>query len=142
MAIFVIKKIKPRKFSLNSRINKIMKLKKRKLSILTKTISLVLLYSICLYECCFGSDFLPNQIVRNSVFSQTFGKYTTDLTALAAQGKIRPTANLDNEVNRLIQILASERSRQPVVLDDKRRSRTRSLNFLHCESLPEMFRQT
>ena len=95
-----------------------MKLKKHTTSFLTKTISLVLLYSFIFTNALTIQIFAQSNSPKSSN-SQNFGKFTTDLTALAAQGKIRPAADLNNEVNRLIQMLASSNLRQPVVLDDK-----------------------
>lgn len=50
--------------------------------------------------------------------SQTLSKYTTDLTALAAQGRIDPLIGREKEVERTIQILARRRKNNPLFVGE------------------------
>src|SRR5258706_8964460 len=50
--------------------------------------------------------------------SSATAKYTTDLTQLGREGRLRENLNFENETARLIKVLAEGGIRQPVIVDE------------------------
>ncbi|HNU08722.1 MAG TPA: MmgE/PrpD family protein, partial [Pyrinomonadaceae bacterium] len=89
--------------------------KSNKFNPATKTAAFVLLLALML-----------TNVVSLNVYAQTstqqkttglLAKYTTDLTALAKNNEIRPSASFDREVDRLATALSEGGQQQPVILD-------------------------
>jgi ATP-dependent Clp protease ATP-binding subunit ClpA len=59
----------------------------------------------------FGSEFNGND-------SATSASYTTDLTQLGREGRLRQSPNFETEINKVLEVLAKGGSRQPVVVDE------------------------
>ena len=95
-----------------------MKSNKQKSSFLTKMLSAVLIYSFVLTNM-FAIQVFANTTNQNVGTSPTLTQYTTDLTELARNGRLRLNANFESETNRLIKMLATGGLRQPVILDEK-----------------------
>src|SRR5688500_507309 len=49
--------------------------------------------------------------------SSATAKYTTDLTQLGREGRLRENLSFENEIMRLIKVLAEGGMRQPVIVD-------------------------
>ena len=95
-----------------------MKSNQQKFSFLTKTLSVVLLYSF-IFTNIFAVRIFADTTAENAVKSPTLTKYTTDLTELARQNRLRVNANFADETTRLIKMLTSGGLQQPVILDEK-----------------------
>ena len=95
-----------------------MKPNKQTSSFLPKTLSAVLIYSFILTNM-FAIQVFANTTNQNVEISTSLKKYTTDLTELARQNRLRVNPNFENETNRLIKVLATGGLRQPVILDEK-----------------------
>src|SRR5687768_4349467 len=52
--------------------------------------------------------------------SSAIAKYTTDLTQLGREGRLRENLSFENETMRLIKVLAEGGMRQPVIVDEDR----------------------
>ena len=80
-----------------------------------KTISLCLIAAFVLTNVLavhiFGSEFHGND-------SAASASYTTDLTQLGREGRLRQSPNFETEVNKVLEVLAKGGSRQPVVVDE------------------------
>ena len=66
----------------------------------------------------FAVEALRGSKVNVPVISTVTAKYTTDLTKLGREGRIRETLNFETETARLVKVLAEGGVRQPVVVDE------------------------
>ncbi|MBK6724932.1 MAG: S8 family serine peptidase [Acidobacteria bacterium] len=66
----------------------------------------------------FAVETLRGSKVNNPVVSTVTAKYTTDLTKLGREGRIRETLNFETETARLVKVLAEGGVRQPVVVNE------------------------
>ncbi|HEX2640010.1 MAG TPA: S8 family serine peptidase, partial [Pyrinomonadaceae bacterium] len=95
-----------------------MKLSQNKTSFLKKTISLALLCSFAF------SNFIAVEALAATASqpaSETFSTatFTTDLTQLGRDGRLRENLNFENETMGLLKVLAGGDVRQPVLVDEK-----------------------
>ena len=83
-------------------------------STIRAAVSLILVLSIVLTNAISAFAALTPQSVINASATT---KYTTDLTQLGRQGRLRENLNFENETARLIKVLAEGGIRQPVIVD-------------------------
>ena len=57
---------------------------------------------------------------KTAAHSSASAKYTTDLTQLGREGRLREDSSYDSETARLIKVLAQGERRQPVILDENK----------------------
>ncbi|MGB7209446.1 MAG: hypothetical protein WBD27_12350, partial [Pyrinomonadaceae bacterium] len=95
-----------------------MRLLTKNSSILSKAISLTLLYSFILTNIVAVGAFAANNNQTSSNSSAT-SRFTTDLTQLGRDGRLRENLNLEADTLRLIKVLAGGGQRQPVIVDEK-----------------------
>ena len=90
----------------------------RNTSILSKAISLTLLYSFFFTNIVAVGAFAANRSETSSN-SPAVTRFTTDLTQLGRDGRLRENLSLESDTLRLIKVLAGGGQRQPVILDEK-----------------------
>ena len=95
-----------------------MRLLTKNSSILSKAISLTLLYSFIFTNIVAVGAFAANKNESPSNSSAT-ARFTTDLTQLGRDGRLRENLSLENDTLRLIKVLAGGGQRQPVIVDQK-----------------------
>src|SRR5687768_2458368 len=64
------------------------------------------------------SNALAIDVLRTAPTGSPMAKYTTDLTQLGREGRLREDLSFENETARLIEVLAEGGARQPVLVDD------------------------
>ena len=87
-------------------------------SILSRAISLTLLYSFIFTNIVAVGAFASSKTESPSNSSAT-ARFTTDLTQLGRDGRLRENLNLEADTLRLIKVLAGGGQRQPVIVDEK-----------------------
>ena len=93
---------------------------KQHFSKISKTVSFLILFSFVLTNTFVAqsySDRNANLTQKSSNQYPTLTKYTTDLTALARDGKLSANTNFAREVDLLIKSLSNGGLRQSVILD-------------------------
>ncbi|MEK7856830.1 MAG: hypothetical protein AAB288_12125, partial [Acidobacteriota bacterium] len=95
-----------------------MNLSAKKTSILKRAMSLALLYSFVFTNIAAVGAFASNRNETPSAAS-AITSFTTDLTQLGRDGRLRENLNLENETIRLMQVLVGGGKRQPVIVDEK-----------------------
>ncbi len=95
-----------------------MRLSLKNIVILKKAISLALLYSFTFTNLAAVRAF-ASDTNETPAYSTPTTRFTTDLTQLGRQGRLRENLNFENETNRLIKVLAGSGIRQPVLLDER-----------------------
>jgi ATP-dependent Clp protease ATP-binding subunit ClpB len=65
---------------------------------------------------------------------QALSKYGRDLTALARQGKLDPVIGRDDEIRRVVQVLARRTKNNPVFIGDPGVGKTAIVEGSHSES--------
>ena len=80
--------------------------------------SLALLYSFIFTNIVAVGAFAANKNESSST-SSAISRFTTDLTQLGRDGRLRENLNLENDTLRLIKVLAGGGQRQPVIVDEK-----------------------
>src|SRR5687768_4623795 len=90
----------------------------RKTSILRRATTLALLYSFLITNIVAVGALASNPLKPPSAAS-ALTSYTTDLTQLGRDGRLRENLNLEKEAVRLIKVLAGNGKRQPVLIDEK-----------------------
>ena len=68
----------------------------------------------------FSNVFAVNQLRgdKTNVVSSATAKYTTDLTQLGREGRLRAVLSFENETSRLVKVLAEGGVRQPVIVNE------------------------
>lgn len=82
----------------------------------SKAISFILLLAIVATNAFFSQLFAQSKQQVLSNFS-VLNKYSTDLTEIARQNKLRISGNFEAEINQLVKALSNGGARQPVILD-------------------------
>src|SRR5215204_2196191 len=93
----------------------------QKLSRISKTIALLILFSFILTNTFAAQTYLNKKVNDAKKFSGDYpalSKYTTDLTALARDGRISVNPNFEREADLLVKSLTNGDSRQSVILDE------------------------
>src|SRR5512139_3992077 len=93
-----------------------MKLSIKKMFNVNKAISLTLILSFILSNVLLASA--AGDVHNASSVSSTMAKFTTDLTQLGREGRLRENPNFDKETARLIEVLANGGEQQPVIVDE------------------------
>ena len=86
-----------------------MKSIKDQISLVRKTISFILLVTF---------SFSNALVVAASTGDERLTVYTTDLTHLGREGRLRQTPNFETEINRVLEVLEKGGARQPVIVDE------------------------
>ncbi len=98
-----------------------MKVSVNKFSILKRTASLALLASL-LFSNAFAVtallDDTRSDIKKVAANASAIAKYTTDLTQLGREGRLRENLSFEKETARLIKVLAEGGARNPVIIDE------------------------
>ena len=92
-----------------------MSLSKTKILTIRTAVSLVLMLSILVTNAVPAFAALTPQTVNNA---SATAKYTTDLTQLGRNGRLRENLNFESETSRLVKVLAEGGLRQPVIVDN------------------------
>ena len=100
-------------------------------SILSKAISLTLLYTFIFTNIVAVGAFAANNNESSSNSSAT-ASFTTDLTQLGRDGRLRENLNLENDTLRLVKVLAGGGQRQPVIVDEKGENQDLLSSSLRC----------
>ena len=95
-----------------------MRLLTKNTSILSKAISLTLLYSFIFTNIVAVGAFAANKTYTPSNSSAT-ARFTTDLTQLGRDGRLHENLSLETDTLRLVKVLAGGGQRQPVIVDEK-----------------------
>jgi len=86
-------------------------------SFVKKTISLTLVYSFVITNLVVGVIAGPGSRVETETNINV--GYSTDLTELGRQGRLRENSSFEAETDRLVKALGGESRRQPVLIDEK-----------------------
>ena len=94
-----------------------MKVMSMKTSITQRIASIAVLASF-LFTNAFAVSTFRNDTIRVVSKSSATAKYTTDLTQLGREGRLREDLSFEKETTRLIKVLATGGIRQPVIVDE------------------------
>ena len=89
----------------------------KKFSIKNKMLSLILLYSF-IFTNVFAVQVFAQTSLQTKISVSALAKYTTDLTGLALNGRLRVSDAYHNETTRLMKSLTGGELRQTVILDE------------------------
>ena len=100
-------------------------------------ISLILLYSF-IFTNVFAMQVFAQTNVRTSANASALTKYTTDLTQLARNNRLRVNTSFENETTRLMKTLNGGELRQTVILDETSENQELVIEQLAIRAAKEM----
>ena len=104
---------------------------------MNKMISLILLYSF-IFTNVFAMQVFAQTNVRISANATALAKYTTDLTQLARNNRLRANDSFENETTRLMKTLTGGELRQTVILDETSENQELVIEQLAIRAAKEM----
>jgi subtilisin family serine protease len=84
----------------------------------TRRFAAIALLASFVFSNAFAVDRLAHDVTKPVAKSATMAKYTTDLTQLGREGRLREDLSFENEAVRLIKALGNGSVRQPVIVDE------------------------
>src|SRR4051812_39390331 len=83
----------------------------------TRRFATIAIFASFVFSNAFALDALRGDM-KSVARSSAMTKYTTDLTQLGREGRLRENLNFENETARLVKVLAEGGVRQPVIVDE------------------------